>query len=172
MVQISTSALPLGANELALLIRSTDAAFDSSDTFVLLVDNGAGAYEAAIDFNDGDFFTFGKASDGESHGDGVPDYVENKDGANPNDPNSFKDTDGGGTPDYVETVLYPNLGLPAGNPNDPADDNRDSDGGGVSDYQEVKDGTDPTNPADDGGAATPPNGIWLPIISNRTGSQP
>ncbi len=105
----------------------------------------------------------------DTDGDGVPDWVENKDGTNPNDPNSFKDSDGGGTPDYVETVLYPNLGLPPGDPSDPADDNRDSDGGGVSDYQEVKDGTDPTNPADDGGAATPPNGIWLPIISNRTG---
>jgi hypothetical protein len=77
------------------------------------------------------------------------------------------DSDGGGTPDYVETVLYPNLGLLAGNPNDPAGDGPDSDGGGVSDYDEVKLGTDPTNPADDATSTTSP-GIWLPIISNRT----
>ncbi len=85
--------------------------------------------------------------------DGVPDHVETIrqpiDGqapTDPNNPNSNLDTDNGGAPDYVETILLPNLGLPAGNINDPADD--DSDGDGVPDAQEIADGTDPNNPLD------------------------
>ena len=58
----------------------------------------------------------------------VPDYVENADGTDPNDPADFKDDDTGGTPTYVETVLYPHALLLPSNPNDPADDNRDTDG--------------------------------------------
>ncbi|RIK34718.1 MAG: hypothetical protein DCC55_32580 [Chloroflexi bacterium] len=71
-------------------------------------------------------------------------------------------------PDYVETILYPNLGLPPGNPNDPSDGGRDTDGGGVPDYEELKNGTDPLDPSDDSAAGGIPNGIWLPIVSNRT----
>ncbi|GAB2607857.1 hypothetical protein GCM10026987_02060 [Belliella aquatica] len=84
----------------------------------------------------------------DTDGDGVPDFVEDKDGTDPTDPEDFLDTDGGGTPDYVELVLWPSLGLPAGDINDPADDNRDTDGDGVSDYDEIIDGTDPTDPED------------------------
>ena len=69
-------------------------------------------------------------------------------------------------PDYVETVLYPNEGLPAGDPNDAADDGRDTDNGGVSDYDELKLGTDPTDPTDDT-AGTTSIDIWLPIIYDR-----
>jgi hypothetical protein len=79
---------------------------------------------------------------------------------------SFKDTDGGGVPDYVGTVLYPNMGLPIGDPNNPLDDHRDTDGGGVSDYDELKQGTDPLNPADDQ-AAQPIQQIWLPLIHDH-----
>ncbi|MFZ9981961.1 MAG: gliding motility-associated C-terminal domain-containing protein, partial [Cyclobacteriaceae bacterium] len=77
---------------------------------------------------------------------GVPDEVEIKEGTDPNDPKSFKDTDGDGVPDYVETVLWPNQGLPEGDPTDPDDGGTDSDGDGVSDYQETKEGTDPKDP--------------------------
>ncbi|RIK37607.1 MAG: hypothetical protein DCC55_23730 [Chloroflexi bacterium] len=187
LVQIPTSAVTLAANELLLLIRSADATFDSSDSFVQLTVNGA-SYEASIDFANGDFFSFGKVSnvdtdddgtldafdddddndgvpdvvelaDGtdpldptkykDSDGDLVPDYVEQQDGTSLTDPNDFKDTDNGGVPDYVEVTLYPNLGLPAGDPNDPNDDWRDTDNGGVPDYIELLTGADPTNPADD-----------------------
>jgi cysteine-rich repeat protein len=103
----------------------------------------------------------------DSDGDLVPDHVEIKDGTDPNDPNDFKDSDGGGVPDYVETVLYPNNGLPAGDPTNPADDFRDSDGGGVPDYQELQDGTDPLDPSDDSAAVGIPNGVWLPIIRSN-----
>ncbi|HMN26569.1 MAG TPA: hypothetical protein PKE45_00335, partial [Caldilineaceae bacterium] len=59
-------------------------------------------------------------------------------------------------------------GLPPSNPNDPSDGGRDSDGGGASDYDELKNGTDPTDPTDDQASTGNPNGIWLPLIGNRT----
>jgi len=90
-----------------------------------------------------------KASDSkDSDGDGVPDFVEVQQGTNPNNASDAKDTDGDGVPDYVETVLWPNVGLPAGNPNVAGDQTRDTDKDGVPDYQEVRDGTDPTKASD------------------------
>ncbi|MCL4860780.1 MAG: MSCRAMM family adhesin SdrC, partial [Caldilineaceae bacterium] len=137
LVRIPTSAIPLGANEFPLLIRSTDATFNSSDTFVLLSTSGAN-YQAGIDFANGDFFTFGKASNADTDGDGVPNIIEVIDGTNPNDPNSYKDTDGDLVPDYVESQE-------GTNPNDPLS-YKDSDGDGVPDYVETKlDGTNPNN---------------------------
>ncbi|RIK39540.1 MAG: hypothetical protein DCC55_17830, partial [Chloroflexi bacterium] len=102
----------------------------------------------------------------DTDGDLAPDYVENKDGTDPNDPTSYKDSDGGGVPDYVETVLYPNLGLPIGDPNNRLDDQRDTDNGGVSDYEELKLGTDPLN-SDDDQAAQPTRVIWLPLVHDH-----
>jgi gliding motility-associated-like protein len=84
----------------------------------------------------------------DSDGDGVPDYVEEQQGTDPTDPDDAEDTDGDGVPDYVEEVLWPNQGLPAGDPNDPADATRDTDGDGVPDYQEVLDGTNPKDDTD------------------------
>jgi uncharacterized repeat protein (TIGR02543 family) len=74
----------------------------------------------------------------DTDGDGVPDYVEDQDGTDPNNPDSYKDTDGDGVPDYVE-------GKDGTNPNDP-NSFKDTDGDGVPDYVEGKDGTDPNNP--------------------------
>jgi hypothetical protein len=194
LVQIPTSAITLGANELPLLIRSTDATFDSSDTFAPLSVNGAN-YEASADFSNGDFFTFGKASNVDTDGDGVPDvveliqgtdptdatsyldtdgdlvpdFVEEQDGTDPNDPTDFQDTDNGSVPDYVETVLLPNNGLPATDPNNPADDNQDSDGDGVPDWQELKDGTDPN----DANSYKDTDGDGVPdYVENQDGTNP
>jgi hypothetical protein len=38
----------------------------------------------------------------DSDGDGVPDYIEERDGTSINDPYDYKDTDGDGVPDYIE----------------------------------------------------------------------
>ena len=38
---------------------SSDATFDSDDSFVALTDDGNGNYEGTVDFADGDYFTFG-----------------------------------------------------------------------------------------------------------------
>jgi gliding motility-associated-like protein len=83
----------------------------------------------------------------DSDKDGVPDYIELRDGTNPNSATSFKDTDGGGVPDYVEVTLFPNMGLAPANPNVRGDDTRDTDGDGVPDYQEFLEGTDPKDPS-------------------------
>jgi gliding motility-associated-like protein len=73
----------------------------------------------------------------DSDGDGVPDTIEEEQGTDPNDSEDAGDTDGDGVPDYVETVLWPNQGLPAGNPNAGGDQDRDTDGDGIPDYQEL-----------------------------------
>jgi gliding motility-associated-like protein len=106
--------------------------------------DGVPDYQEVLDGTDPKNDTDAKDTDG----DGVPDSVEVQQGTNPNDPKSAKDTDGDGVPDYVETVLWPNLGLPAGNPTNPADATRDTDKDGIPDYQEVLDGTDPTDASD------------------------
>ena len=80
----------------------------------------------------------------DSDGDGVPDAIEEEQGTDPNDADDAGDTDGDGVPDYVETVLWPNQGLPAGNPNVAGDEDRDTDGDGIPDYQEVLDGINQT----------------------------
>jgi glucan-binding YG repeat protein len=67
----------------------------------------------------------------DTDGDGVPDYVEEEQGTDPNDPNDFKDTDGDGVPDYVEE-----------------EQGKDTDGDGVPDYIEEQQGTDPNDPND------------------------
>ncbi len=74
----------------------------------------------------------------DSDGDGVPDYIEEKDGTNSNDPNSFKDTDKDGVPDYIEEK-------DGTNPNDP-NSFKDTDKDGIPDYIEKREGTDPSNP--------------------------
>jgi hypothetical protein len=76
----------------------------------------------------------------DTDGDGVPDYVEGQDSTNPDNPNDYKDTDGDGVPDYVEEK-------DGTDPND-KDDYKDSDGDGVPDYVENKDGTNPNDPSD------------------------
>ena len=106
--------------------------------------DGVPDYQEVIDGTNPKDDTDSKDSDG----DGVPDFVETQQGTNPNNANDAKDTDRDGVPDYVETVLWPNQGLPAGNPANPADGTRDTDKDGVPDYQEVKDGTDPTKASD------------------------
>jgi hypothetical protein len=64
----------------------------------------------------------------DSDGDGVPDYVEVKDGTDPNDACDFKDTDGDGVPDYVETK-------DGTDPNDKSSF-KDVNGNGIPDYVE------------------------------------
>jgi large repetitive protein len=86
----------------------------------------------------------------DTDGDGVPDYIETVfDNTNSNDGDDFKDTDGGGVPNYIETIYYPNIGLPATDPNSATDDNRDTDGDTVPDYQEVLYNTGLQNTEDD-----------------------
>jgi LPXTG-motif cell wall-anchored protein len=41
----------------------------------------------------------------------VPDYVEEKDGTNPNDASDFKDSDKDGIPDYLDKVDNSNNGI-------------------------------------------------------------
>jgi uncharacterized repeat protein (TIGR02543 family) len=73
----------------------------------------------------------------DADGDSVPDDVEQQDGTDPTDKDSYKDTDGDEVPDYVEGQ----------DGTDPADPNsyKDTDGDGVPDYVEDQDGTDPTD---------------------------
>jgi hypothetical protein len=52
-------------------------------------------------------------------------------------------------PNYIETIYYPNVGLPATNPNDASDDYRDTDQDSVPDYIEIINGTGLQNPEDD-----------------------
>ncbi|GHW02931.1 hypothetical protein AGMMS50249_7170 [candidate division SR1 bacterium] len=90
----------------------------------------------------------------DTDGDGVPDFIENQDNTDPDNPNSFKDTDGDEVPDYVETEV--DNTDPNNNATDqtcqiscsPANSYKDSDGDGVPDYVEIKDGTDPSDPDD------------------------
>jgi hypothetical protein len=70
-----------------------------------------------------------KGSYKDSDGDGVPDYVEQQQGTDPNDKDDFKDTDGDGVPDYIHPPVIPS----------------DSDGDGVPDYIEEQQGTDPND---------------------------
>ncbi|RDW95428.1 hypothetical protein J057_24475 [Marinobacter nanhaiticus D15-8W] len=80
----------------------------------------------------------------------MPDYVETKDGTNPSDPKSFKDSDGDDVPDYIEEQW-------GSDPNDPRNFT-DGDGDGVPDYIEVVEGTDPdvkTNFPDTDGDGVP-----------------
>jgi hypothetical protein len=79
-------------------------------------------------------------TDEDSDGDGVPDYIEKRDGTDPADANDYKDSDGDGVPDYVEE-------RDGTDPTD-ANDYKDSDGDGVPDYIEERDGTDPTDAND------------------------
>jgi glucan-binding YG repeat protein len=62
----------------------------------------------------------------DTDGDGVPDYIEDKDGTDPSDPADFTDTDEDGVPDYVEEQ-------DGTDPND-KDSFKDTDGDGVPDY--------------------------------------
>jgi gliding motility-associated-like protein len=105
----------------------------------------------------------------DSDKDGVPDYIELRDGTDPNDASDFKDTDGGGIPDYVETVLFPNLGLAATNPNVRGDDEQDTDGDGVPDYQEFLEGKD----AKDATSFTDSDGDGVPDhVERKDGTNP
>jgi gliding motility-associated-like protein len=97
----------------------------------------------------------------DSDGDGVPDTVEEEQGTDPNDSDDAADTDGDGVPDYVETVLWPNQGLPAGNPNVAGDEDRDSDGDGIPDFQEVLEGINQSELSYSPGTQTVPKGIAL-----------
>jgi gliding motility-associated-like protein len=72
--------------------------------------------------------------------DGVPDYEEERDGTDPDDPTDYKDTDIDGVPDYEEE-------LDNSNPSDSLD-YKDSDGDGVPDYIEVRDRTNPNDAVD------------------------
>jgi hypothetical protein len=85
--------------------------------------------------------------------DGVPDAVEIADGTDPADFTDALDSDGGGIPDYVETILAANAGQPAADPGNPDDDGpMDSDGDAVADLVEGLIGTDPADTdTDDGG---------------------
>lgn len=56
VVRVPQSVFGTGA---PVLIRSTDATFDVSDDFIPMTANGAD-YDATINFNNGDFFTFGR----------------------------------------------------------------------------------------------------------------
>jgi hypothetical protein len=76
----------------------------------------------------------------DSDEDGVPDYVEEKEGTDPDNPDDVKDSDGDGVPDYIEEK-------DGTNPHNPGDF-EDNDGDGVPDYVEEKEGTDPNNPDD------------------------
>ncbi|MCK6691630.1 MAG: FG-GAP-like repeat-containing protein, partial [Thermoanaerobaculia bacterium] len=60
------------------LIRSADATFDNSDTQIGLTDDGNGNYEAAIDFANGDFFTFAQENPNalDTDNDGIADVVD------------------------------------------------------------------------------------------------
>ena len=80
----------------------------------------------------------------------VPDYVEGIQQTDSSDPSDFQDSDSGGTPDYVEEVYFPNIGLGATSANEGSDDSRDLDGDTLADYTELLNGTQPTNPDDDG----------------------
>jgi gliding motility-associated-like protein len=72
---------------------------------------------------------------GDTDGDGVPDYIESKEGTDPTDGNKFKDTDGDGVPDYIESREG----------TDPTDGSKFKDTDGVPDYIESREGTDPTD---------------------------
>jgi hypothetical protein len=64
----------------------------------------------------------------DSDGDGVPDYVEEQEGTDPNDACDFKDTDGDGVPDYIEII-------DGTDPNN-KESFKDTNGDGIPDYVE------------------------------------
>jgi hypothetical protein len=91
----------------------------------------------------------------DADGDGVPDDVEQQDGTDPTDPNSYKDMDGDGVPDYVEikdgTDPTDKENFKDTNENgipDYIEERTDTDGDGVPDYVEEQDGTDPNDSKD------------------------
>jgi hypothetical protein len=79
-------------------------------------------------------------TDEDTDGDGVPDYVEENDGTDPDDKDDYKDTDGDKVPDYVEEN--------EGTDPDDKDDYKDTDGDNVPDYVEENEGTNPDDKDD------------------------
>ena len=87
----------------------------------------------------------------DTDGDIVPDYVETVfENTDPQDQQDYLDTDGGGAGDYLETVYLPNRGLNGTDLNDADDDAQDSDGDTVPDYIEVLNRTGLRDIEDDG----------------------
>jgi hypothetical protein len=76
----------------------------------------------------------------DTDGDGVPDYIEERDGTSINDPKEYKDTDGDGVPDYIEERDGTSI-------NDPKE-YKDTDGDRIPDYIEERDGTSINDPKD------------------------
>ena len=60
-VRVPQSAMGLGAGQAAFLLRSADPVFTNADTVLFMTCDGTNC-EAQIDFTDGDYFTFGRAS--------------------------------------------------------------------------------------------------------------
>jgi hypothetical protein len=60
-VRVPQSAFGLGAGQAAFLLRSVDPVFTNSDTVLFMTCDGTNC-EAQIDFADGDYFSFGRAS--------------------------------------------------------------------------------------------------------------
>jgi hypothetical protein len=88
----------------------------------------------------------------DTDGDGVPDYIEDQQGTDPNDPCDFKDADEDGVPDYVETK----------DGTDPNDKNsfKDINGDGIPDYVQGNPGPVPgTN------GWVYANGVWKYFIN-------
>ena len=75
----------------------------------------------------------------DTDGDGVPDYLETKEGSDPKDSKSYLDTDKDGVPDHLEKL----------DGTDPKNqfEYKDSDGEKVPDYIEIIEGTSSTNPS-------------------------
>ncbi|MGB7248169.1 MAG: DUF4347 domain-containing protein, partial [Phormidesmis sp.] len=105
LVQISTAT---AAGLQSIIIHSSDPNFGTVDRVVELTTNGAN-YEATVDFNDGDFFTFSTepaVALTDTDGDGVPDATDiddDNDGIiDTNEGNGALDTDNDGIVDSLD----------------------------------------------------------------------
>ena len=107
-----------------------------SGTFTLQA-SGIGKGGAPISINLGAILS--EDLDLDTDQDGIPDYIESREGTNPKDSESFLDTDKDGVPDEVEKKDGKDFKNPS--------DYQDSDGDKVPDYVEKKDGTSLTNPS-------------------------
>ncbi|MDR1017365.1 MAG: hypothetical protein LBM02_01505 [Lachnospiraceae bacterium] len=124
------------------LTSGTDYTYDSNNkqitinkSYLMDLPFGTANFEVIMNQGDNPEVTLTVMNSTDTDGDGVPDFVEEDDGTDIDDPTDFKDRDKDGVPDYVEDEQ--------GTKSDDKTDFQDTDEDGVPDYVEKQEGTDP-----------------------------